>query len=785
MKLSTFLLACLALVTCVHARERLSLNDDWTFAFGTPDDLGYSRYLNKGGRFSTRGIEFKGAKQSIRLPHDWAVDLPPSTDAYDVSAFTPVGPKFPATTIGWYKRTFAVPETDAGKTFWLEFDGIFRNAQIWVNGTFIARQEGGYQRARFDVTDLVMPGQVNDLWVRVDASQHEGWWYEGAGIYRNAWLVKTASLAVAPDGIFVHPESSGNVPVEVTLLNRADAAANAELHCKNLDPKGARLAEASTTLTAAARTTTPAHLAMEVKSPALWSPETPMLHTLVTRASVKGQVLDETRTAFGFRTARFDAERGFLLNGKPTPLKGVCLHHDFPGVGTAMTPSLHAYRLDVLRSFGVNAIRMSHNPADPALMDLCDQRGFLVMAEVRPFGSTPYALDQLRELVARDRNHPSVILWSIGNEEAEQNTDIGERMTRTVVAEIRRLDPTRPTTMANNKSTQHEGVNAVVDVHGWNYGKPADWKKYHEENPKQPTVITEYFTGRGTRGLYPQSYEHFQRQARYSSYRNAKATFWDPVRENPWLSGMFVWTGFDYGGETELNDWPVRHSSFGVVDRCGNRKDLTYFFESVWVDRPMVHLLPHWNWPDKVGKEIQVVAINNVDEVELRFNGATFGPIKQGMKGKASHEANWKIPYQPGRLEAIGYRNGVQVASDVVETTGEPAALRANVTRAQMPAAWGEISLVQVTVVDVKGRPVPTANNQIDFRISGPGETIGVGNGDPLGAEKEKASTIHVFCGLGMALIGATPTNGTLTVEATSPGLTSTRVEITTTNAPH
>lgn len=657
-----------------------------------------------------------------------------------------------------------------------------------MNQTFLARHEGGYARARFDITDIVIPGKVNELWVRVDASQHEGWWYEGAGIYRNAWLVKTATLAVAPDGVFVHPQfaddvpgEKARVPVEVSLLNRGDAAMEAELRCQVLDPQGMRLAETAQKLTAAARTTVSVHLDMEVKSPALWSPNTPCLHTLVTCVVVDGSVVDATRTPFGFRTARFDAERGFLLNGKPLPLKGVCLHHDFPAVGTAMTPSLHAYRLDVLRSFGTNAIRMSHNPADPALMDLCDQKGFLVMAEVRPFGSTPYALEQLRELVARDRNHPSVILWSIGNEEGDQNTDVGRRMARTVVAEVHRLDPTRPTTMANNSSAKDEGVNAVVDVHGWNYGKAADWKKYHEEHPQQPTVVTEYFTGRGTRGLYPQSYEPFPRTARYSSYvRSAKAAFWSPIVENPWLSGMFMWTGFDYGGETELKDWPVRHSSFGIVDRCGFRKDLTWSFESVWIDRPLVHLLPHWNWPERAGKEIRVMAVNNVDEVELRVNGVTFKRRPVEKDTKPSQDASWLVPYQPGRLEAIGYRNGEKVASDVVETTGEPAAVRATITRTQMPAAWGEGALVQVAVVDAKGRTVPTATNTLDFRITGPGEILGVGNGDPVGSEKEKASKIPAYCGLGMALIQATPTPGSITVEVNSASLNGSRVEITT-----
>ena len=268
--------------------------------------------------------------------------------------------------------------------------------------------------------------------------------------------------------------------------------------------------------------------------------------------------------------------------------------------------------------------------------------------------------------------------------------------------------------------------------------------------------------------------------ARYPSYRSSKATFWDPVRENPWPSGMFVWTGFDYGGETELKDWPVRHSSFGVVDRCGFRKDLTYSFESAWVDRPMVHLLPHWNWPDKLGKEIRVMAVNNVDEVELRVNGVTFKRRPVEKDTKPSQDASWLVPYQPGRLEAIGYRNGEKVASDVVETTGEPAAVRATVTRAQMPAAWGEIALVQVAVVDAKGRTVPTASNTLDFRVTGPGEILGVGNGDPVGGEKEKASKIPACCGLGMAVIQATPTPGSITVEVSSAGLNGSRVEITT-----
>ena len=779
-------------------RERWSLDSDWSFAPGKAGDLARSGYLLKGRTGFTAYGDFKDKPAvRVRLPNDWAVDLPPVATAVGNQAFKPLGADFPNTSIGWYWRKLEVPKSYQGRRIRLQFDGIYRDAKIWVNGYYLGDHEPGYTSFGYDITELLNYGGQNGVVVRVDASQREGWWYEGAGIYRSAWLEITDPVSVAPDGVFVRTEFPGNVPgplsrvlASVEVRNAATGTQTAQVQAVVLDPQGRQIASSSAApRELRAQMTDTFDLALDVKDPALWSPAAPALYTLVTSVqSSDSQTTDETRTRFGFRTIAFDADKGFLLNGQPFLLKGVCLHADFPTVGTAMTRSLHAYRLDTLQGFGCNAIRMSHGPADPELMDVCDEKGFLVMAENRAFGPTAYGLEQFRSLIRRDRNHPAVILWSIGNEERDQDTAAGQQMAREVVSFVHMLDPTRPTTIANNRSESFEGVNAAVDVHGWNYGQLGAWVQYHQEHPTQPTVMTEQNSGRGTRGMYEIDPKWFPKDKKSSDLISSYnlAPDWRLISEHRWLSGWFVWTGFDYAGEVRNEDWPLLHSSFGVVDRCGFWKDVTYGYLAAWVDKPVLHLLPHWNWAGQEGKNIRVVATNNASEVELFLNGRSLGRrpgfLQSPVAGKTLTE--WQVPYEPGILAAKGYDGDRVVSTDKVETTGEPAGFSLNVSRPSLPAHYGEFAMVKVAVVDAKGRVVPTAGTAVSFSITGPGTIRGVSSGDPTSHDPEQTVQGHAFNGWLMAVIEAKPEAGTISVTAQAPGLAPQQISLQTVSAP-
>jgi beta-galactosidase len=780
-------------------RELWSLDNGWSFVLGKAGDLDRKKYLQKAAEgFTDRDFAHVKAT-SVRLPHDWAVDLPPVQTATGHEAFKPLGYDFPDTSIGWYWRSLTVPAADEGRRIRVRFDGIYRDARIWVNGHYLGDHEPGYTSFDDDISELLIYGGKNVIVVRVDASQREGWWYEGAGIYRNAWLEVTDPIAIAPNGVFVRPEvawngaqSASQVLATVKVENDALAAQTVTVRATVLDPQGHAVAEA----TSAARPIDPQQngvidLATSVDKPALWSTTTPTLYTLVTTVqTADGKTTDEVSTRFGFRTIAFDANKGFLLNGQPLLLKGVCMHADFPTVGTAMTKSLHAYRISVLKSFGCNAIRMSHDPADPEFMDACDEAGILVLAETRAFGSSPYALDQLHSLIERDRNHPCVILWSIGNEENEdQNKPLGQQMAQKVVSIVHGLDPTRPVTMANNGGALFTGVDAEVDVHGWNYGSPAAWDLYHQAHPAQPTVVTEFFSGRGTRGIYAIEPQWLHTGGRRGSLINTSygaAPQWQDIVGHPWLSGWFVWTGFDYAGEAQDYDWPILSSSFGVVDRCGFWKDLTYGYAASWIDKPLLHLVPHWNWAGKEGTNIRVIAVNNAAEVELFLNGASLGRKPGFDKGPGAPglPTEWQVPYAPGTLEAKAYDGGQVVATDKIETTGAPTGLSLTATRTSLPSHFGEYTLIKTAIVDAQGRMVPTADNTVFYTITGPGTISGVSAGNPLSHDPEQVSEGKAFNGLLMAVVQASAAPGAITVTAHSAGFPDKQVTVQSVTTP-
>jgi beta-galactosidase len=742
---SSFLLGLFFIITSLFAdpvsspRERLLMDFGWKFHLG--NEWGAAISLAKAGTGSGPASQsFSDASwRTVNLPHDWAVELPFDQSADAGHGFKPVGPGFAANDIAWYRRTFELPPEDSGKRVWLEFDGVYRDAQVFVNGWLVGHHESGYSSFRYDITDVANPGGKNVVAVKVDASKFEGWFYEGAGIYRHVWLVKTAPLAIAPDGIFVYSKFSNNIPegpvevdIQTRLKNSKTNSADATVSNEIISPEGQSIAKMNQSAECNRESENEIHSAIIFNSPELWSPESPELYKLITTVESDGQIIDRKETEFGIRTVAFDKDTGFLLNGKPYEIKGTCNHQDAAGVGSALPDALQYFRVAKLKEFGDNAIRTSHNPPTPELLEACDRLGMLVLDENRLLGSDEENLRRWHDQILRDRNHPSVAFWSIANEEfSVQDTPIGVRVAATMQNFLKQLDPTRPSTYAAPVGDDYTGsINSVIEVRGWNYHIGQDMDNYHAEHPQQPEIGTEQGSTVSTRGIY----ENDKTRGYVSAYddnapswAHTAERWWSYFDARPWLSGGFVWTGFDYRGEPTPYAWPCINSHFGILDTCGFPKDNFYYYQSWWTTNIVLHLLPHWNWPGSEGREIRVDALCNCEEVELFLNGESLG--RQTMK-KNSH-LTWNVKYAPGTLSARGFNGGKLVAETKVETTGEPAAIRLTPDHSIINADGEDVSVFTVAVTDSQGRVVPVAANVIHFELSGAGKIIGVGNGDP------------------------------------------------------
>jgi beta-galactosidase len=513
---------------------------------------------------------------------------------------------------------------------------------------------------------------------------------------------------------------------------------------------------------------------IRIPNPQLWSLDTPRTYTLVTTiGSGAGTTVDSYKTPFGIRTIRFDADQGFFLNGKPVKLQGTCNHQDFGGVGIALPDQLHCYRIAKLKEMGSNAFRTAHNPPAPALLDACDRLGMMVMDETRVFSSAPEALSQLSRMVRRDRNHPSIILWSVGNEEPEQGTERGARICATMKRVVKRLDPSRPITQAVDNAWGR-GLSPVLDVMGFNYGDAAGVDDFHRKFPRQPSVGTEEQCALSTRGIYVEDMKSgylsaYDKARKFQWPTTAAETYWQIYDQRPFLAGEFIWTGFDYRGEPFPFPWPSISTDLGAMDTCGFPKDIFYYYQAWWGGRPVLHIFPHWNWPGKEGQEIEVWVYGNLESVELFLNGQSLGAQKMP---RASHLA-WKVKYAPGVLEAKGSNDGQPVLTARRETTGGATKILLRPDRPSIAADGEDVSVVEVQVLDEKGRVVPTGSNNITFQVSGPGKIIGVGNGDPRSHEPDKASERRAFNGLCVAIVQSTKQAGEIKLAANSPGLAS------------
>ena len=761
----------------VSPRERLLFDFAWKFFQGHGSDplrdLGFGMGQGdfaKSGSFEFATEKFDDSKwRSLDLPHDWAVELPFIRDEEQQShGYKPLGRRYPETSVGWYRRVFDIPKEDSGRRIWVEFDGAFRSALIFLNGYFIGRNDNGYAPFRFDLSDFLRYGEKNYLVVRMDAGFGDGWFYEGAGIYRHVWLTKTDGLHLGYCDSVVRTALKGNaatLSLTTVVQNEGRSVENCRVRWQIVDAGGKTLATAeappqSIPVDGSATFTTTANLA----NPALWSPETPNLHFAVVTIESAGKPRDAERITFGVRDIRWDADKGFLLNGKRVEIKGTCNHQDHAGVGAALPDRLQWYRLAILKEMGGNAVRTSHNLPTPEWVEACDRMGMMMMCETRLMSSNPEGMAQLEVMIKRFRNSPSIILWSMGNEEwIMMYQPQGVRVIDDMIARSHELDPTRLCTAAVNTAFDTHFPERL-DVMGFNYNLKVidDWRRKH---PKLPCVGTETASTVSTRGIYSTDTLRNWVSAydlNHTDWSELAEEWWKFYAAREWLAGGFAWTGFDYRGEPTPYGWPSINSQFGIVDTCGFPKDNFYYYKAWWGPEPVLHLFPHWNWDQREGETISVWVHSNLDSVELLLNGKSQG----SQKVELLTHLEWKVKYEPGVLEARGMKDGKVALTEKRETTEDPVAIRLTADRTEIKADGDDLAILKVEVLDKEGRAIPTAANKISFRVTGEGRFLGVGNGDPNGQEPDKEPERSLFNGLAQVIVQSTRTPGTITVEA-------------------
>lgn len=770
--------------TVMAQRERKLLDTGWQFAFGnagSPEkDYGcgteYFNSITKANSIHNTGpyspkFDASGWKR-VNVPFDFVVDLPFAGEASHSHGYKTVGFKYPETSVGWYRKTFAVDAADRGRHFEITFDGIFRDAQIWVNGFYAGGNPSGYVSQNFDITDYINFGGDNLICVRADASIEEGWFYEGGGIYRHVWLNVTNPVHIAENGIFVSCDLNGdfttarlNIAADIKNSSALDIASgdNAyKIRHSVIDAAGKEIAASGDQPwdggCMAQGTLTNRNSQMTVTNPHLWSVATPYLYILRTELLRNGKVIDSKDTKFGIRKVEFDADRGLLLNGERLKIKGVNMHQDHAGVGAGMSDALLVYRIKKLKELGCNAYRSSHNPMTPAMLDVCDSLGILVIDENRLAGINDYHIGQLRDMIVRDRNHPSVILWSIANEEWGIEWDEkGERIAATMRDYCHRFDPSRPMTAATSGGPN---ILVPVDVAGYNYILQNPVEEHRAKYPQRKAYGSEETTGCGTRGVYfdepgtGRMVAHNRRKNGPDSLYNCIERGWKFYASRDYLAGCFFWTGFDYRGEPNPMKFPATGSEFGILDYCGFPKDEAYYLKAWWTDEPVLHILPHWNLAGHEGETIDLWVYSNCDEVELTVNGRNMGRKPMPENGHLA----WDVTYRPGTVKAYGYKNGKRIMTRTVATTGD--AVKLDVKEFRHTDAHGLSTIIyDVTLLDRKNRFVPTACNELTVTTA-PNTTIaGAGNGDPAfqAAERpangEKTFRVKAFNGHAQVIV--------------------------------
>jgi beta-galactosidase len=787
----------------VSGERRLAFNDGWRFF--------------KGEAAGAERPDFADAAwRTVQLPHDWAIEGP-----FD-SKLNPHTGALPIFGTGWYRKSFTLPAGAANRFYSIEFDGAMSNARVWLNGHELGGRPYGYIGFSFDLTPYLRFDGDNVIAVRLAPEDHSSRWYPGAGIYRNVWLDVTGPQHVARWGTYVTtPEVSGEkatIAVKTELRNRAGSAATVALRTSVLDADGKSVAQTSSQATLAAGGSSTESASLSLAHPQRWDIDRPYLYTLVSEVLDGQRVVDRYTTPFGVRTIAFDKTQGFLLNGRKMKLQGVCNHADLGALGMAVNRRATERQLQIMKAAGVNAIRTSHNPPSPELLEFCDRLGLVVMDEAFdmwripkvPNGYSKYFDEwserDVRDMVRRDRNHPSIIMWSIGNEIPEQGSKDGWKDAKRLVDFFHQEDPTRPTTSAfNNWSDAIANKLAdQVDVPGFNY-KPMFYEKVLQDHPDWAIFGSETASTVSSRGVYHLPIEKYEKHdsLQISSYDIIVPAWATPPDVEfaaqdrfPNVMGEFVWTGFDYLGEPtpyfggrgpNEKDWPARSSYFGMVDLAGFPKDRYYLYQSVWSKAPMVHVLPHWNWAGREGQNIPVMAYSNGDEVELFLNGKSLGRKKRfsepveipvGNNISPDHKFStryrllWQVPYQPGTLKAVAYQGGKQVAVDEVHTAGVAAKVRLIADRGAIQADGEDLSFITVRIEDKDGNLVPGADNLVHFTVTGAGSIAAVDNGNAATVEPFQANQRKAFSGMALLIVRSQKgQKGSIHITATSDRL--------------
>jgi beta-galactosidase len=781
-------------------RQRLSMDFNWKFIQSDPKDAEKS--------------DFDDSKwRTLNLPHDWSIEGEFKEDAITKGpgGYLPTG-------IGWYRKRVSVQSLSKGQQFWIEFDGVYMNSDVWINGQHLGKHPYGYTSFYYDLTPFIKKGE-NILAVRVDNSvQPNSRWYSGSGIYRHVWLNIAGPVHVAQWGTYittpVAESSSATVAVHTLIENHYKVTKNMVLRSIVKNKSGKEIATVETPVTLASLSKTAIEQTIKVAAPELWSIETPSLYTLQSTLLDGTKPIDHFISTFGIRKIEYDVDKGFFLNGKHVKMNGVCLHHDAGCLGAAVPEQAWARRLQLLKDMGCNAIRTSHNPPAPEFLDLCDKMGFLVMDEifdewVEQKGQVGFSYhmffeewweSDLLSMIYRDRNHPSVVIWSAGNEVPDQVTENGSEVMRKLVETFHKEDPTRPVTQANDRIAAGDGPAKLPflelqDIVGYNYVDR--WNERRElyysvdrhDHPDWKMIGTENVSVGGLRGQYLISSDQSdKRPGRSRDYRLGMIQaeqLWKFTSVNDYVIGDFMWTGIDYLGEA---GWPYKNSSSGVIDLCGFPKDGYYFYQSQWTKKPMVHLFPHWNWEGYEGQVISVIAYSNCDTVELFLNGKSFGK-KSYVFPQQGHSKTWNgyahpyiapttsdlhlswdVPYEPGTLKVVGRKDGKDVTEEVHTTSG-PAAIRLSADRKNINADMQDIVNVRVEIIDENGLVVPDAKNLIEFKVEGEGMLIGTDNGNPQDRTPMKSKQRSVFNGLALAVIQSTDKSGNIRLTAVSAGL--------------
>jgi beta-galactosidase len=767
-------------------------------------DFGWKFF--KGDAPGAQQLEFAdGGWRDLDLPHDWSIEGP-----FLAEVDSKEGANLP-TGIGWYRKRFNLPESFKDRRVAVEFDGVYENSEVWVNGQYLGKRPYGFISFCYDLTPhLNFGGRDNAIAVRVDNSHQPNCrWYSGSGIYRHTWLLITHKVHIAHWGTFVTtPEvgaDSSVVQIKTRVRNEGQSVATCALSTSIVDRDGKVVRTADASRTVAANGAEYEFVQqVRIEKAKLWSTEDPYLYTVHSTLRDQSEITDVYDTPLGIREAVFDADKGFVLNGKQVKLKGVCLHHDGGPVGAAVPERVWERRLGLLKAMGCNSIRTSHNPVAPEFLDLCDRLGFLVMNEAfdewkvpkqqtPEYGYTMY-FDEWSErdvtsFIHRDRNHPCVVLWSAGNEVVDQVVPAGVETLRRLIRIFHREDPTRLVTVGCDRIVA-EPVAAskefleLLDVVGYNYVDR--WRdrreKYYSIDrhayPRRKVIGTESPSMGGIRGDYREGF----RNPRSDVEQLLKF-----VTTYDYVAGDHMWTGIDYLGEAR---WPGKSNTSGVLDTCGFEKDGYFFYQSQWTDKPMVHLLPHWNWKGREGEVIPVICYTNCDSVELFLNGKSFGVqgywfprsgmMEQYDRYPARNRAprttsdlhlSWTVPYQAGTLKAVGTRDGKVVATAEIVTAGDPAAIDLAVDREILAANRRDVAHAVVRILDAQGRVVPTADNEIDFEIQGEGKIIGLDNGNPVSHESYKGTRRKAFNGLCLAIIQSTARPGQIRLSASTPGI--------------